>query len=231
MKNLLITFSVIISSILPACDTTLSFDERGIMIVEVVNNGTPQSDVDLTLYRTVDDWAFDENRLGVYKTSENGAVAIPRLDAGEYYIDAVFDNLNNWQTPYALYVEDGTIYHNGVEIHETVDGYISNAEGIAWSISQVLDENGDPHSSRECEINDIVMFTRAGAYERTDINDDCGTSFVEGSWWGVGTDELWLLLDEGATVIPTTVTSLSYSSFRLTYFIDSEWLTYVFERQ
>lgn len=228
MKHLLIT--MIGAVLLFSCeDKPLEVEERGIWVISVVDlyGGSAVPNAEVGLYKTVDDWAFDQNQLMDFVTDEDGNIVVPNLTSGEYYFDAVSGQMNNWQSPFPGQIMDGFVNYHTIYVQETIDGYISDVDEVFWEITAVLDENGNNNLSRACEVGDRLSFTRAGAYTRTDTDSNCGEPFVEGSWWGVGTSFLNLLLEEGAVMVSTQVTALSEESFSFRFEENSETIEYV----
>ncbi|WP_421765410.1 hypothetical protein [Ekhidna sp.] len=78
--------------------------------------------------------------------------------------------------------------------------------------------------------DNIVNFTKAGAYEMMDQANDCDSidDFFEASWWGVGEHYMGLVYDDGATVVD--INELTENSFIATEYREQETINYRYER-
>ena len=235
MKNLIYAIiSLLIAWSTVSCDEKLSVDERGILLLNIYNEhtGEPVSNASIIMYNTVDNWAFDQQRLATFISDQNGEVVITDYPEGEYYFDVVKDDMNNWQNPFPHFMENSYINNSFIGISRNINGIVSTTNGRQWAITQVYDENGSDLPLYACLTDNIVTFTKAGAYEMHDMTFDCDSisDFFEASWWGIGDSFMGLIYADVGTTVDLYISELTDNRFVATQFTDTETINYVYER-
>ncbi|WP_424960949.1 hypothetical protein [Ekhidna sp.] len=234
MKKLYKLFTVICLIALSSCTEELEYDTEGILVLSIYDtfSGEPVVNATVMAYRTIDDWAFDQRRVDVFVSDENGQIIMSKAKSGEYYFDIVSDARNNWEYPMAHHVEDLSIHLSEERIHRNINGIVSTTEGRQWRITRVFDQDGNDLPEYECLTDNIVNFTKAGAYEMHEQLNDCDSiaDFFEASWWGVGEHYLGLVYDDGASVKDLHINDLSEQSFIATEYREDVTINYRYER-
>ncbi|MEP0985153.1 hypothetical protein [Ekhidna sp.] len=234
MKKLFKIITLICLVALSSCTEELEFDTEGILVLNIYDSftGEPVANANVIAYRSIDDWAFDERRVNIFASDQNGQIVMSKAMEGQYYFDIVAGDRNNWENPIAHYIEDGSIIESYESIHRNINGIVSTTEGRQWQISQVFDDNGSDLPAYECMTDNIVNFTKAGAYEMLDQANDCDSidDFFEASWWGVGEHYMGLVYDDGATVVELYINELTENSFIATEYREQETINYRYER-
>lgn len=175
-------------------------------------DGVPNAQV--AIYRTREDWLNETNPVKPPKqTADNGVVRFVGLEAGEYYINAVSDSLNNWEGKFRTTVKSiGSFYVNTefTVISKNNSGLLAGAGGKRWRIVDVT-LNGQPFPGgiAPCVRDNFNIFFKANKFVRDEGATKCAASdpqTLEGTWRfnSTGTDlifdygneiEVWKIID------------------------------------
>ena len=218
----MIALTVAVISTLFSCEEPVEgLGSNGILHVQVLSevDYQPVPGAEVTIYRNVDDWAFEENVVKTVSTNQKGQFTLQALADGDYFLNVVSDGQDNWQRPEALYVNKGTVSTYQTYISHNLNSVISSVEGRSWKITKVTNEAGEDISSDENYghwVNNELFFQKAG-YFASDEGDPSTPTATEGSWWGWSTYILYILLN-GTDIVEYSISDLESDSFTATYY-------------
>jgi len=202
----------IIACLLASCGEGQPNAVLELYVLNSFGDGVPNADV--AIYRTRKDWLNETNPVKPpKKTAENGVVRFVGLEAGEYYINAVSDSLNNWEGKFRTNVRSiGSFYVNTefTVISKNNSGLLAGPGGKRWRIFDVT-LNGQPFPSGipSCVRDNFNIFFKANKFVRDEGPTKCTASdpqILEGTWRfnSTGTDlifdygneiEVWKIID------------------------------------
>ncbi len=234
MKNVICSLSIAVYlTLFSSCTEEPDFSSQGILVLNIFdsNSGNPVANAKVIAYRSIDDWAFDERRVDIFISNEEGQVIMAEMREGLYYFDIVVNDKNNWENPLGHYISDGSISESFEGIRRNINGIVSTTEGREWQILRVYDDNGNNLPQYECMTDNIVNFTKAGAYEMHDQNIDCDSipDFFEASWWGIGEEYIGLIYNDGEAWADLYISQLTNSRFIATEYKGAEIINYEYQ--
>lgn len=210
---------IISTIVLSQCSKPIEGLDKNGMIIFTVRDDTyePVENISVTVYRNVDDWAWERNPFTTGTTDEKGEIVIKDLPDGEYYLDVISGNLNNWQYPYGAEAMKGYIINSDIYLHRTINGLISDADGERWKVTRVSrSDNSNVEISNSLWHNKVITFEKSG-YFSIEGAEDPGIEKIEGSWWGWDDSMLSILLD-GTFVTDLYFSEISENSFTATFY-------------
>jgi hypothetical protein len=175
MKYLcLLQFALLAS--LSGCTTPPPYGDLKITVYDL--QGASEG-AQVTLYKSLEDFNTEQNPVGEsVLTGSAGQVSFFGLSAGQYFVNVVNNNLNNWEgapeiTPF-ITTENGFNNSKIVVIDKNKSADLSSATGKKWKILKAQLNGADITATIEACISDNqLVFYKGGKYAEDEGTSKC----------------------------------------------------------